>query len=106
MVALDKGTVNGVSTDRGVTRMIVAGDSFFLSNAQIELRGNQDFVGSAANWLLDRPMLLKNLGPRPITMYRLVMTRSQMQGAELMLLAAVPGGCLLLGGLIWLRRRR
>lgn len=106
MVAVDQGTVKGLSTDRGVTRMIVAGDTFFLSNAQIESGGNQDFVTSAVNWLLDRPLLFKGLGPRPITPYRINMTRLQMQAAEWILLAAVPGGILLLGALVWLRRRK
>ena len=106
MVALDQGTVKGLSTDRGVTRMIVSGDSYFLSNGGIELGGNQDFVTSAVNWLLDRQLLFKGLGPRPITPYRIMMTRSEMQTAELIMLAAVPGGVLLLGCLVWLRRRK
>jgi hypothetical protein len=35
-----------------------------------------------------------------------VMSRSELQRVELILLAAIPCGVLLLGGLVWLRRRR
>jgi len=67
---------------------------------------NRDFVGYAVNWLLDRTQLLEELGPRPITEYRLVMTKSQLQTAQWILLAGMPGAVLLFGGLVWLRRRK
>jgi ABC-type uncharacterized transport system involved in gliding motility auxiliary subunit len=85
--------------------MIISGDSAFLDNALINTLGNEDFVSSASNWLLDRSFLLK-LGPKPIKVYRLTMTETQRQAAELTLVAFVPGALLLLGGLVWLRRRK
>jgi hypothetical protein len=106
MVAVEKGAVKGVVTERGLTRMIVAGDSIFLGNRQIESAANRDFAGYAANWLLDRTQLLQGLGPRPITEYRLVMGAAQMQTVQWVLLGAMPGAVLLVGGLVWLRRRR
>jgi len=54
MAAIEQKAVSGVATTRGTTRMIVVGDSFFLGNRQIESGANRDFVGYAANWLLDR----------------------------------------------------
>jgi hypothetical protein len=106
MVAVEKGAVRGVVTERGLTRMIVAGDSIFLGNRQIESAANRDFAGYAANWLLDRTQLLQGLGPRPITEYRLVMGAAQMQTVQWVLLGAMPGAMLLVGSLVWLRRRR
>lgn len=105
MVAVEKGGVKGVITERGTTRIVVVGDSIFLANHQIESAANRDFVQLAVNWLLDRPQLVEGIGPRPITEYRLVMTNSQLQGAEWLLLAGMPGAVLLLGGIVWLRRR-
>jgi hypothetical protein len=105
MVAVEKGTVKGVITERGTTRMLIAGDSIFLGNHQIESAANRDFATLAVNWLLDRPQLVEGIGPRPITEYRLVMTRTQLQGAEWLLLGGMPGAVLLLGGVVWLRRR-
>ena len=105
MVAVEKGGVKGVVTERGATRMVVAGDSIFLANHQIESAANRDFVALAVNWLLDRPTLVEGIGPQTVTEYRLVMTNSQLQGAEWVLLAGMPGAVLLLGGVVWLRRR-
>jgi hypothetical protein len=98
--------IKGVVTERGSTRMVVCGDSIFLANRQIDSAGNRDFPGYAINWLLDRPQLLQGLGPRPMEVYRLAMTREQLQNAQLLLLGAMPGGVLLAGGLVWLKRRR
>jgi hypothetical protein len=105
MVAVEKGAIKDVITERGSTRMVVVGDSLFLGNLQIESAANRDFAGNALNWLLERTQLLTGLGPRPITEYRIVMTKAQLQQAQWLLLGALPGAVLLLGGLVWLRRR-
>ena len=106
IVAVEKGRIPGVIRERGSTRIVVVGDSTFLANGPIDTAGNSDFAGFAVNWLLDRAQLLDALGPQPVTVYRLVMTRAQMQQAQWILLAGMPGASLLVGGLVWLRRRR
>ena len=106
MAAVEKGAIKGVVTERGTTRMIVVGDSIFLANGYIDVVGNRDFAGYAVNWLLDRTQLLGGIGPQPITEYRNLMTASQLRQAEWILLAGMPGGVLLIGGLVWLRRRK
>jgi hypothetical protein len=105
MVAVEKGAIKGVTTERGNTRMLVVGDSFMLANHQLDLLGNRDFANSAINWLLDRPQLLEGVGPRPVTDYRLVMTKAQLQSAQWLLLAGMPGAILLVGVLVWFWRR-
>ena len=60
----------------------------------------------AVNWLLERTQLLAGLGPRPFTQYKIVLTRAQLHQAQWVLLAGLPGCVLLLGGLVWLRRRK
>jgi hypothetical protein len=104
-VAVEKGAVRGVVTERGTTRMVVVGDSFFLGNQLIESASNAEFAAHAVNWLLDRSQLLHNLGPRPISEFRLTLSTSQMRIVRWLLLAGLPGAVLLLGGLVWLRRR-
>ena len=76
-----------------------SGDSFFLGNHQIDSGANRDFAGYAANWLLDRTTLLEGIGPRPVTEFRLMMTRAQQQNVRWLLLGALPGAVLLFGGL-------
>jgi ABC-2 type transport system permease protein len=106
MVAVEKGVPKGVATERGATRMLIAGDSIFLGNQVIDFRPNQDFADSAVNWLLERTTFLEGVGPRPITQYQLVLNQRQINAVKGLLLGAIPGGILLLGGLVWLRRRK
>ncbi len=106
MVAAEKGAIEGVVTERGSTRIIVVGDSTFLDNQMIVWAANRDFAGYAVNWLLDRPQLLDDVGPKPVTTYRLTMTHSQLQAAVWMLLGGMPASALAVGGLVWLRRRK
>ena len=106
MAAVEKGAIKGVITERGTTRMLIVGDSIFLANRQIESAANRDFGGYAANWLLDRTQLLEGVGPRQISEYKLVMSRTQLQRVQWLLLGGMPGAVLLIGSLVWLRRRR
>jgi len=106
MVAVEQKPVAGVANPRGNTRIIVVGDSIFLGNYYIEGGGNRDFLGYAANWLLDRPALLQGIGPRPVTEFRLLMTQTQRREVRWLLLGALPGAVLLFGGLVWLVRRK
>jgi hypothetical protein len=108
MVTVEKSALKGVVPERGATRILAVGDSLFLDNQLMDLdydAPNRDFAGYAVNWLLDRTLLLEGIGPRPVSEYRLVMTKSQVQALQWILLAAMPGGILLFGGLVWLRRR-
>ena len=106
MAAIEQNEVKGLATSHGGGRIVVVGDSFFLGNRIIDAQANRDFAGYAINWLLDRPTLLQGLGPRPVTEFRLVMTRQQQRQVRWLLLGALPGGVLMLGGLVWLRRRK
>jgi len=106
MAAVEQKSVPGTPNPRGTMRMVVVGDSFFLGNHYIDGGANRDFVGYAANWLLDRAVLLEGIGPRPVTEYRLTITRAQLQQVRWLLLVAVPGGVLFFGWLVWLVRRK
>ena len=105
MVAAEKGAAPGVATERGATRLVVAGDSTFLKNDGIENGANSDLGAHIANWLVDQNILLTGLAPRPIPSYKLLMTDWQMAAVRLIMLAGIPGGVILLGGLVWWRRR-
>ncbi len=106
IAAVEQKPVAGVENRRGNTRILVAGDSIFLGNYYIDGGANRDFVGYAVNWLLDRTTLLKGIGPRPVTEFRLLMTRTQQREVRWVLLGALPGAVLLFGCLVWLVRRK
>jgi gliding motility-associatede transport system auxiliary component len=105
IVAVEKNPVKG-ATDRGPTRILAVGDSIFLDNGQIESAANRAFADYLFNWLLDRSLTLQGVGPRPMTGYRYLLSTSQQKVLLWILLGAVPGGILLFGGLVWIRRRK
>jgi len=104
-VAVEKGAIKGVSNGRGPTRILVMGDSIFLCNQMIDYLANRDFENYALNWLLARPEMMEGLGPQPVSSFRIMMTQSQLKSAYAILLGGLPGAALLIGGLVWLRRR-
>jgi len=104
-VAVERGAVKGVANERGTTRIVVVGDSILFGNQLIDSAANREFLGYALNWLIDRPQLLEGLGPKPVSEFRILMTRTQLKSAYGILLAGLPGAVLLVGFLVWLRRR-
>jgi ABC-type uncharacterized transport system involved in gliding motility auxiliary subunit len=104
-VAVEKGAVKGTLNERGTTRIVVIGDSLLFGNQMLDSAANRDFLVYAVNWLLDRSQLLQGLGPRPVSEYRIVMTLAQLKSAQWLLLALYPGVILMMGLLVWLRRR-
>ncbi|MGH8024711.1 MAG: Gldg family protein, partial [Limisphaerales bacterium] len=107
MVAVEGNPANkGAANAAGNMRMVVIGDSMLLNNKYIEAGANRDFAGYAVNWLLDRPMLLQGIGPRPVVQYRVMMTNTQLWNVRWLLIGALPATALALGGLVWLRRRK
>lgn len=103
-VASEKGGVAGVATGRGATRIVVVGDSNVFKNDTIDQGGNRDFAALCVSWLLDRPQALA-IGPKPIREWRIRLSDSQLIKLRLLLLGALPGSVLLLGFIVWLRRR-
>lgn len=104
-VAVEKGSIQGVSADRGSTRIVVVGESIFLGNETIVKAANIEFASLAINWLLDRPEHLGGIATKPIKEYRILLTNSQMTQVRWILLIVLPGAVLLAGFLVWMRRR-
>ncbi len=106
ITAVEQKPAAGVTPLRGSTRLVVAGDSLFLDNQLIEAAANRDFLNYAANWLCDRGQLLSGIGPRPVTEFRLLVSKAQSRELNWLLLGALPGGILFFGWLVWLVRRK
>ena len=104
MVAVEKGSIKGVN--RGATRMVVTGDSFFLGNQILDMVGNREFAMHALNWLLARNELLVQVPRQPIVEYKLTMTASQLSTTRWILMAGLPGSVLLAGMAVAIRRRK
>ncbi|MBT3194171.1 MAG: hypothetical protein HN341_16625 [Verrucomicrobia bacterium] len=105
-VAVEKGLV-GVDVELQPTRVVVVGDSYFVSNAALSggVGGNVSFFLSSLNWLVERDCLLA-IAPRPPQELRLEMSQPQWTQVFLLTVVLVPGCIALLGFCVWLRRRR
>ncbi len=103
-VAVRKG-LTGIVSEVDETRIVVVGDSMFLSNQIIVAASNREFASMSINWLLDRTRLLGGIGPQPVTEYRIEMTQSEIQRLSWVLLAGAPGFLIAVGCGVWLKRR-
>jgi hypothetical protein len=105
-VAVEKGPV-GVDVKIQPTRLVVVGDSYFVSNAAMRsgVGGNASFFLSSLNWLVERESLL-TVAPRPPIELRLEMNDRQWTQAFLLTVVMVPSAFMLLGFFVWLKRRR
>lgn len=106
-VAVERGVVRELDMTLRPTRMIVVGDSYFVSNGALKtgVGGNLDFFLSALNWLLEREALLA-IAPKASHVLRLEMSRGELRRAGWLIVGAVPGAAALAGLVIWMRRRR
>jgi ABC-type uncharacterized transport system involved in gliding motility auxiliary subunit len=103
-VAVERGPVAGIDVQIRSARLVVFGDSSFVSNGALT-GGDEDFFMHALHWLLDLDELMA-LAPRDLDEIRLVLDRRQIRWLQKWTLGALPGFVAVLGVLVWLRRRR
>ncbi len=105
----------GVAVERGApqdaldvqiepAKMVVLGDSDFVSNGAM-VGGNADLFMSSLNWLLDRDETM-SIAPKPIEEVKLGLSRKEFKLMGWINLAGIPGIAVLLGLLVWSRRRK
>ena len=102
-VAVERGPVPGIDVQIRSTRLVVFGDSGFVSNAALT-GGDEDLFMRSLNWLLDRDELM-TIASREIDELRLVLSQQQQRWLHLWVLGALPGAVALCGLLVWSRRR-
>ncbi|NQU40197.1 MAG: GldG family protein [Lentisphaerae bacterium] len=106
-LAVERGTVAGLDVEIKPTRLVVIGDSYFVSNGSLKagVGGNIDFFMSSVNWLLEREELMA-ISARDPQRVELGLDRHLVQLLFLLSVVGVPGLVALTGGLIWWKRRR
>lgn len=85
-------------------RLVVIGDSDFITNARLMTMGNATFLLNIVNWLTSRENLIA-IGPKTPEQTRVRMNRAQLVNTFYMF-GALPALGLLLGIVIWMRRRK
>jgi hypothetical protein len=105
-VAAERGPVQGIEVELSPTRIVVIGDSYFVSNGAMEggFGGNLSFFLSAVNWLLEREELI-GIEPSEPGVLRLDINRKQMRAVWGIVVLAIPGVVVLLGIIVRLWRR-
>lgn len=106
-VAVEKGAGGGIDVELKSTRLVVIGDSDFVSNGALASggSGNLDLYLSALNWLLEREALIA-IAPRAPGLIRLDMDESRIRMALAIFGLGLPALSALLGVAVWVRRRR
>jgi len=97
-------SVDGEAVDIEGHRMVVFGDSDFLTDLDIANAGNAILAANACNWLAAREDLV-GIPPRDGEQVSLFLSQQQMRNLLLLVLVAMPGAAILAGILIWRRRR-
>ncbi len=86
-------------------RLIVFGNSDFISNNRISALGNLTLFLNAVNWATDRDNLI-NIPPRPIDTVQLVLSREETNKLRLSMLVFFPGAAAFCGIIVyWIRRK-
>ncbi len=94
---------SGVAESTGY-RLVVFGDSDFMTDLDIANAGNAVLAGNAFNWLAAREDLV-GIPPRDVEQVSLFLTQQQMRNLLLLVLLAMPGAAILAGILVWRQRR-
>ncbi len=96
----------GVSAENGGTngRLIVFGDTDFLSNSAITIGGNNLLFSNALNWLADDEVVV-DLTPRETVDRQLVVDQSQLGLLWIMTVCLGPGIMAAIGISLWYARR-
>jgi ABC-type uncharacterized transport system involved in gliding motility auxiliary subunit len=105
-VAVEKGAIGGIDVEIKPTRIVVIGDSYFVSNGTLEkaVGGNVDLLMSCVSWLLERESLMAVSAKSPYEL-RLDMDAKQLRLMTFAIVGILPGIMGLMGLVVWLRRR-
>jgi len=97
---------DAATTRRGPMRLVVFGDSDFASDQLLRAsEANVVLLIDTLNWLVERESLL-GIPPKEPERVRLSLTQSQMTWVYALALLILPGLAVILGVVVWLRRRR
>lgn len=104
-VAIERGaTQKMLDVQIEPSKMVVFGDSDFVSNGSM-VGGNADLFMNALNWLLDREELMA-IAPKRIEEVKLSLSAKQLSGLFWINVAGVPLIAVVIGLVVWSRRRK
>lgn len=102
-LAIERGPVPGVHVQIRPTRLVVVGDSTFITNGGL-MGANADFFLNSVNWLLDREDMLA-ISPAAMDDFRVVMDARRLHALFTVVVVGLPSLVALMGLLVAWRRR-
>ena len=84
--------------------MVIFGNSQFMMNTQINNLGNKDFLLNSVHWLLRKENLISITAKTPENAH-LTMTAQEMSSLFWKFVLGIPISVLVVGGVVWSRRR-
>lgn len=100
----DASAGTAVATSKGESRMVVVGDSDFVSNGAINSAGNRDLSLNIANWLAQQEDMIA-IRPRDPADRRITMTQDQMFWLWIFSMFIIPGVLFAAAVGVWWKRR-
>lgn len=102
-VAVERGLASDTGMHIAPTRLVVFGDSDFVSNGGLA-GGNRDLFLNAMNWLIERERQIA-VAPKPVEERRLTLTEGRLRSLLLTLTVGLPGAVALVALAVGWRRR-
>lgn len=107
-ISIATASTRSAGSELGITipggRMVVFGNSDFISNNRLRAFGNRTLFFNSLNWTLTRTSLL-NIATRPLESYQIVMSQRDLK-RMLLYFCIMPAATALLGLFVFLIRRR
>lgn len=104
-VAVESGNLPGTPVDIASTRLVVVGSAAFVANGAID-GANLDFFLNCANWLINQPERVLGISPKLPRQFRLNLTPEQARTIKWTVLYGMPGCVVVVGAIVWWRRRK
>ena len=92
-------------SEQGNWRLVVFGDSDFVSNAQLGSVGNADLFLNAVNWLVQREKLI-SIGPKSPDERKVTLSGKKMRAIFWLVIIGLPAVVILVGLTVWMKRKR
>ncbi len=102
--AVEKGMLGDAALQQGSSRLVVVGNANLISPDGHTSQVAADFTMSSLNWVMNREALV-GISPRHPTVFTLSVSRDQLAAVQTLAIFILPGVALLIGAVVWLRRR-
>jgi ABC-type uncharacterized transport system involved in gliding motility auxiliary subunit len=96
--------VLAAAVEKSVARVVVVGNALFVTDQFIQALGNSSFFISSVNWTVGDDQSVA-IPPKPPLVNRIEVNEQTARFLALLTLLVLPAAVLLMGGVVWWKRR-